>query len=316
MKTLTMLCLILAFPTSIEAGERIDQTLDVSKTAHISIEDPNSRIEIHAWNKNKVKVSGELSKQAKNYRFERQGGNVIFDVEYADKMSWRKKSSGQDISRLKFYVPIESRLAISNVNGDIDVTGVEGGASVESVNGNIAVKKLKQRISLETINGSITVDSVAGKLSIETINGNVNDSGSSGELNVSTVQGKVTVKSRYSSVAVEVVNGNLELQLEKIDELTIESVNGKVDVAMDLNSEGEVSVSNVNGSIDLRFNKDVSADFEIETFVGGTIVNGLTVDKADKQKFGPGSSLQFSKNGGSAQVSVNSVSGTVRIETR
>lgn len=316
MKLLTLSILLFAFPGLLDAGELIDKTLDVSATADITIEDTHSAIEIHGWDKNSMKVTGEISDQAKGYTFEKQGNHMVFEVQYGGKMGWSERFRGKDNSSLKFYVPVKSRMNVSNVNGEIDVTGIEGGTSVESVNGNINVEKLKQRISLETINGNITTKNIDGKVNIETINGNVKDRGSSGDLSISTVQGNITSNSRYTSVEIEIVNGNLELQLDKIDELNIESVNGKVDASMHLNKRGEVSVSNVNGSIDLRFNKDVSADFQLEAFVGGAIVNKLTNDKADKRKFGLGSSMHFSKNGGSGRVSVNTVSGKVRISAR
>ena len=316
MKNIQLLILLLAFSVSAQAGEKVDKTLDVSATADITIEDPNSRIEIHAWDKNKVKVTGEISDQAKGYTFEKQGDNIIFAVEYEGRMDWNDSDKAKDSSKLIFYVPIKSRLEISNVNGDIDVTGIEGGTSVESVNGNIAVEKLKQRITLETINGNIVTNEIEGKINMETINGNVTDKDSSGTLKVSTVQGNIKSTSRYSIVEIEIVNGGLELQLDKIDELSIDSVNGKVDAAMDLNSKGEVSVSNVNGSIDLKFNQDVSADFQVDVAVSGAIINKLTTDKAEKQVYGPGSNLNFSKNGGSGRVEVSTVSGKVQISAR
>ena len=316
MKLLTFSILIIAVPGLLDAGELIDKTLDVSATPNITIEDPHSRIEIHGWDKNRVKVTGEISAQAKGYTFEKQGNNVVFEVEYKGKMGWSERFKGKDTSKLKFYVPVKSRMDVSNIRGDINVTGIEGGTSVESVNGSISVEKLKQRINLETINGSITTKNIDGKVNIETINGNVNDKGSAGQLSISTVQGNITSHSRYSSVEIEVVNGNLDLQLDKIDELDIESVNGNIEASIDLNRKGEVSVSNVNGRINLQFNKDVSAEFQLEAFVGGAIVNNLTKDKAEKQKFGPGSSMNFSKDGGSGRVSVNTVSGKVKISAR
>lgn len=316
MKNIQLLILLLAFSVSAQAGEKVDKTLDVSATADITIEDPNSRIEIHAWDKNKVKVTGEISDQADSYTFEKHGDNVSFEVEYKDKKSWSEKFKGKDSSKLNFYVPVKSRVKLSNVNGDLDVSGIQGGTSVESVNGNITAEKLQQRITLETINGNIVTNEIEGKINMETINGNVTDKDSSGTLKVSTVQGNIKSTSRYSIVEIEIVNGGLELQLDKIDELNIDSVNGKVDAAMDLNSKGEVSVSNVNGSIDLKFNQDVSADFQVDVAVSGAIVNKLTSDKAEKQEYGPGSNLHFSKNGGSARVDVSTVSGKVQISAR
>ncbi len=316
MKFLTISILLLAFPGLVQAGEKVDKTLDVSATADVRIEDPHGQIEIHSWNKNRVKVSGEISDQAKGYTFEKQGNKVVFEVEYDHETGWSEHLKGRDSSKLKFYVPVKSHMDVSNINGDIRLTGVEGGTVVESINGNIEAEKLKQRISLETINGGITTSNIDGRIDIETINGNINDRKSSGELNISSVQGNVISESSYSSVDIEIVNGDLELQLDKLDELSIDSVNGRIDTSMHLNKNGNVAVTNVNGRINLLFNKDVSADFEINTFVGGDIINKLTNDKAEKQKFVPGRTMHFSKDGGSGRVSIDTVSGKIRIGAR
>jgi DUF4097 and DUF4098 domain-containing protein YvlB len=299
MKNTLTFILLLAFSSSPAAGELIDRTLDVSASPDISIEDPNGRIEVHAWDKNTVKVSGELSAQALGYTFEKRGDNVDFEVDYESKTNWMEKNKAKDGSELKFYVPRKSRVEVSNINGAIDVIDVEGGTSVESINGDIVVKKLKQKINLETINGSISTNNIDGRVNIETINGNVKDKKSSGQLSISTVQGSITSTSRYTSIEIEIVNGDIDLNLDKIDELSIDSVNG-----------------NVNGSVILEFNKNVSADFRVDAFVGGTIVNKLSNATADKQKFGLGSSLHFSKNGGSARVSVNTVNGKIQLDSR
>jgi len=200
-------------------------------------------------------------------------------VDYEGKTGWFEKINVKDQSKLEFYVPSKSRIEVSTVNGAIDVAGIEGGSSIESINGSIVAKKLKQKISLETINGNITTVNMEGKVNIETINGSVIDSQSRGELSASSVQGNITSNSRYNNVEIEIVNGDVNLNLDKIDELSIDSVNGKVLASMLLNKKGDVSVSNVNGSVTLQFNKDVSAEFQIDAFVGGKIINELTDDK-------------------------------------
>jgi DUF4097 and DUF4098 domain-containing protein YvlB len=316
MKNLTLSILILVFSISAQAGEKIDKSLAVAATADVSIEDIHAQIEILSWNKAMVKVTGNISSRASGYKFEKSGNNVVFEVKYDDHTGWRDSDKLKDPSKLKFYVPVKSRLETSNVSGDITVTGIEGGTSIESVSGNINAEKLKHRISLETVNGSITTKNLEGKIEIETVNGNITDKNSSGELELEAVQGDISSDSRCTSIEIEIVNGNLDLQLDKIDELSIESVNGKVSAAMHLNKKGEVSVSNVNGNIELLFNKNVSADFELAAFVGGSIVNKLTADQAEKKKFQPGRSLSFSKDGGSGRVEVNTVSGKVQVGPR
>ncbi len=316
MKNMILAVTLTAVSLTTYAGTKIDQVLDVSKTADVSIHDQHGNIKVKAWDKGKVKVSGELSRRARDFTFESHGNTVTFDVIYDDKWDWNRKSANEDNSNLVFYVPRGSELQVNSITGDISVTGVEAGANIETVNGAITAEKLKDRVRLQSVNGNISAANNQGKIDIETVNGAVSDKGSSGTLRLRTVQGNVTCKSTYLDVAVEIVNGNLLLDLDKIDELVVESVNGRVDVALDLNRKGDVSVSGVNGTINLDFNKAVDAEFEIDTAVGGSITNKLTDDQAEKQKFLPGSSLGFSTGDGSGDVEVTTVNGNVKVGYR
>ena len=54
--------------------------------------------------------------------------------------------------------------------------------------------------------------------------------------------------------------------------------------------------------------------FEIEAHANGKIVNELSDDRATKAKYGPSSDLEFSINGGDADIEMDTISG--RIELR
>ena len=70
----------------------------------------------------------------------------------------------------------------------------------------------------------------------------------------------------------------------------------------------------VSGDAEFYFPADVSAQFEIEAHANGKIVNELSDDKAIKAKYGPSSDLEFSVNGGNADIEMDTISG--RIELR
>ncbi|NKB37342.1 MAG: hypothetical protein GKR93_09260 [Gammaproteobacteria bacterium] len=313
MKKILFTLLIVSLSSFLHADEKVNLSLEVAENANINIQDPHSQIEILSWEKNSMQISGEISDEASDFSFEKSGNGAIFEVEYANQKNWKEILDAGSRSRLRIYVPINSFVEVSNITGAIKVSGVKGGTSVESISASVLIEQLADRIGVETINGNIESNNNHGRLDIETVNGNFTDQSSSGELKVSTVQGNINSTSKFAMVEVEVVNGNLDLQLDKVDELAIDSVNGRVSASMSLNKKGDVTISNVNGKINLVFNKDVSAEFEIQTYVGGTIVNKLTEDKAKKEEFGPGRSLSFTTADGSAQVEVSTVGGKVSL---
>ena len=151
-------------------------------------------------------------------------------------------------------------------------------------------------------------------MTIETVNGDIyGDHESAGDARFSSVNGNIKIRSSSPELWVESVNGNIKLAMQAVDELNIETVNGRVEADLSLNDNGDVRASSVGGSITLNFQSDVSARFDIEAHAGGRIINNISTDEMKKAKYGPRRWLEFVHNGGDGQVDISTVSGRITL---
>lgn len=308
--TATLLCLSL----SALAGEKIDRSLDAAKDGYVKIEHINGYAHIKGWDKDQVKVMGELGDRTDEVIFEKRGNGIVFKVEIKKNKFWNNWSDS-DGDKLEIYVPMQSKLNYEAVNADVEVQNIQGGADIETVNGHINANKLAGRITLGSVNGDIDAAELSGDLKVETVNGNIKSRSNSGkEDHYESVNGNIDISSESSEMSVETVNGNMDLNLDKVQRLSLETVNGQIEADMNLQKNGDVRASSVGGTIELNFQKDVSARFDIQAHAGGNIKNNLSDDRMQKAKYGPSRWLEFSVNGGDARVEISTVSGNIRLD--
>lgn len=298
------------------AGEKVDRTIDAYGAGNVSIEHFNGHAKITGWDKDEVRVAGELGDRTNEFIFERDGKDVIIQVKVESNNDWENWGS-EDDDNLEVFVPKNSRIDYSATNAHIEISDVYGGANVATVKGDIEAENLKAQVRLETVNGDIDSRKISGKVNIETVDGDITDRSEDIEVgNYNSGSGSIEVYTKSKIVFVETVNGDIEIHLELVENLKLATVNGSIDASMDLDKNSKVSASSVGGSILLNFDEDVPALFKIETHAGGSITNKLSSHRVKKGMYSPSKLLQFSVNGGGAMVNVSTVSGLVRLEKR
>ncbi len=301
--------------TSVFAGDKIDESREVSANGQISIESMRGEVEIVGWNESRMTVSGELDDKATGYTFESENGFTVFKVKMPKNMNSRGWNHSQG-SKLKIKVPSGASVRFESVNGNVTASGISGGSDIHTVNGNVDAEQLAKRVKLETVNGNINGTKLDGKIKLATVNGKINDKASKGKVSYSTVNGEVNAHSAAERVYVENVNGSIELDLSATEELEISTVNGDVEASATLNDDAQISITTVSGSARLALAGNVGGSYRLSSHAGGRIKNGLSDDEVKKQKYGPGRSLKFKLSGGDAQVEMTSVSGSLTIERK
>ena len=316
MTKLLILVGFLCVSCTVLADEKINRSLEVSKSSYIQIEHVNGSAKVIAWDKLEVKVTGSIGGKTEKFIFEKDNNEVLIKVKIKNDKDWNNWGSYNG-DNLEIFVPRQSNVYYNAVNADVVLEQVRGGARVETVNGSIDAKELAGRIRLESVNGLITTESLEGDVKIETVNGTINSRSSKGnEDSYSSVNGNIVIISESADIDVETVNGDVELVLGKVNQLNIDTVNGSISARLELEKNGEIDASSVGGAIRLYLQSDVSARFDIEGHAGGKIRNYLSDDKIQKVKYGPNRWLKFSINGGSAKVKVSTVSGRVTLDNK
>ncbi len=307
---------LLAFAFSANAGEKVDKTLDTSSSPKVDIEHVNGKADIRVWDKSQVRVTGELGDDTEEFVFEKRGDVVVIHVEVErNNKSWYKKSKDGD--DLTIYIPADSDLHYEAVNADVKAEGIKRSVDIEVVNGDVSLSDIGDRVEVESVNGDISMMNVRGRLEAEAVNGDIEAKHSGKEeVSVATVNGKVEVTSNSPDVQVETVNGRIELNLQEVDTLQINTVNGRTFANLHINDNGSVKANSVGGTIELVLQNNVSAQFDIEAHAGGDIINKISDEKAKEPKYGPSSWLRFINNGGAANVDISTVHGRIVIDQK
>lgn len=304
------------FSQTLWAAESVNENLKVAGNEKIYIETMRGEVEITATSADRFKVSGTLDEKADGYALESKNGFTSFKVKMPTMRNYGNwDDEDKEGSHLKIEVPLGAEVEFQGVNASIRVTGVQGSTKISTVNGSVYGEKLQKFIQLDTVNGEITSVDNNGRISLNTVNGEVEDRGSQGRLSIEAVNGSIETKSSASEVSVSVVNGEADLELSSVQQLTMSSVNGSLDAKLTGSLTPRVEASTVSGNAKLKLDKGINAKFNLVANAGGSIKNELTSQKAEKAKYGPRRSLEFSTGKGEGSVEMNTVSGSLKLET-
>jgi DUF4097 and DUF4098 domain-containing protein YvlB len=280
---------LLAVPAGLAAQNKVDQRRAATPDGRVSIENQAGSVKVFGWEKAEVWVTGTVAPDAA-LSLSGADGRTRIQVEVeGNPMSAR--------SELEVHVPAASRVEIESFQAEIAVSGVTGMVKAEAVNGSITQSGAAKEVNLQSVNGAVEAAKAGGRVHVEAVNGTVTVRDATGQLEASTVSGKLVV-----------VGGSF-------DRASLESVSGGVHFDGNLSKQASLSVETVSGVAELVLPAGIGADFTISTF-SGEIVNELGPAAVKKNRFTPQKELSFSAGGGGAQISVETLSGSIQIRKR
>ena len=281
--TLALACLA-ALPAL--AGTPIDQTRPLDARGRIEIENLKGRVEVRAWDRQEVKVTGTLGDGVEKFSMDGDRHNLRIEVKYPS------RSGRTEPTVLIVQVPILAELEIETVSADIDVHGIAS-----------------RELSLESVSGDIAANGAPREASVESVSGDVRLTLNSQDVSVDTVSGELVLQGRLNGeVSLETVSGNLRMDSmgERLRSLSAGSVSGDMDLKTGLADGGEIRLESVSGDLLLRLPRDLSAEISGESFSGDLSAPGA---KIQREEFGPGSSFQTRYGAGKGDVRMETFSG-------
>ncbi len=189
--------------------ERFEQTYPLSANGRVSVSNVNGSITIDTWERNEVKLEA---------------------VKTADDKS--------KLSEVEIQIDAQKDFLKIETNYD----------SWKNDGGNRGWKNYG-RLSVEY---HLTVPKNAILDEIETVNGSVSITNSNNLTKASTVNGTVIANNLRGTANLSTVNGNVEAnfdQLQSSSKITLETVNGKVNLTIPSDADATVKADTVNGSI-------------------------------------------------------------------
>ena len=178
----------------------VDESRPLAAGGTLSLENTNGEVKVAAWDEARVRV--EAVKRAGTERaLEELQVEIVGE---GDRLSVRTRQprggffgrGGQVDYRIS--VPRAARIRVENVNGPVEVDGVEGPVDASTVNGSVSVAGAAGTVDASSVNGGVEVDVArvdpAGRSRLKTTNGTVRltlPRDASAEVEAGTVNGSV-----------------------------------------------------------------------------------------------------------------------------
>jgi len=302
-------CIILS--GQVFATIEVAESLPSDNVTNVSINNHSGFINVIGWNKDKISVTATLDDDAEKLTFEQKGAQILIQVEYPRMDNWSAEGS-----KITVFMPKNIRMKSSSISSDIHVSNLHGGVEIKSVSGDVLVKNITQNIEVNSISGNIDSNSLAGKISLNVVSGDITDTDSTGRLEIRSVSGEVAINSQAKEVFFNNVSGSSKLNLAEVVELRIRTVSGDLTAKLTLSDKALLKSSTVSGDLAFTFQKEVDADFNLKSSVGGDIKNNISSAKTEDDEYGPGARLNFQTVNGSALVRVSTVSGNIEVSKK
>ena len=275
--------------SAVTASEQVDRVLDASSAGSVKVMNTRGDVEIYGWDRDEIRVRGELDDLVDEFIFEVKGDQARIEVRLP-----RHNINWGDGSNLEIYVPENSTVDFQGVSTDISIENLLGGLRARSVSGDVTAANIQERVHIKTVSGDIDI------------------SDSSGKANIVTVSGEIEIEMDSGMIILDTVSGDIEAELEEFSALRANAVSGGIEVEGKLVDNGDIDMSSVSSDLVLNLGGPINAHLVVETGPGGDIENFLTDDEPI-EKFPSRMALEATLGSGEGTIKLRTVSGDIRI---
>jgi DUF4097 and DUF4098 domain-containing protein YvlB len=276
--------------TPLWAQRKVDEVRPLAADGVVEISNIAGSVQVLGWGSNQVEITGTLGPDVEELEISGSDRRLEIEVEVP-------REARHVESDLVIRIPATAAVEVETVSASIEVDGIDGKVDLESVSGVVRIKGRPAELSVETVSGEIAVASSARRTELASVSGGITVEEATGRLDAASVSGKIKILGGF------------------LDGASFETVSGGIVFDADMAPSGEFEFESLSGTVALTVSPGVGADFEVTTF-SGSIVNEIGPDAESTSKYTPEKELRFSAAGGGAQVSIESFSGTVKIQAR
>ena len=277
------------------AATPIDQARPLDPAGHIDISNLKGRIQVRAWDRAEVKISGSLGEGVEKLVVEGDRQKLLVKVQYPRGTGSGSQKTGP--TDLQLMVPVRAVLQIDSVSADVDVSGVA-----------------PAKLSIDSVSGEVAIAGAAPRqIDVETVSGNVRMTVNSNDVEVQSVSGNLVLRGRMGGeIKTETVSGDIDVRVngERVHELAASTVSGDADIRTALARTGEIQLESVSGNLLLVLPADVSAQVNGQSFSGELKAPATTIHRP---KHGPGASFSTRLGTGEGKVGIETFSGDAEL---
>lgn len=280
-----------ALPLAAFAGnDSIDRKIAADANGEVVISNVSGSIDVRGWDRNEVRVTGDLGSGVERLDLETSGGRTVVKV-----ILPRGKSHDGEAD-IEVSVPRNSSVEVSAVSADVSSRGVLGTQRLKSVSGEVTADIAGDESEVRSVSGDVTVRGTGKPI----------------RLRVSSVSGNLDLTNAAGSLDVVTVSGDANVEMGDTSDVRGRTTSGSLEVRGKLTRDGRVDVEGVSGDIILRLSAPGGFSTEIESFSGD--INGCLADNVERvSKYGPGKRLNIRTVEAGARVRAKTLSGDIDI---
>ncbi len=278
---------VLAVPRA-WSGEPIDQTVPASADGALSIDNVAGNVSVRGWDRNEVQVTGVLGDGAERVAVESHDGRVSVRVILP-------RNEDSEGTALVVKAPVASRLEITTVSADVDVSNIAGRQRIATVSGDVEVSDAGEQLELKSVSGDVMVKS----------------SGSTTESILASVSGDVIIRDVTGRVNGKSVSGDVLITGTMLQEVRLASTSGDLRIAGSVGDSAGLFLQAISGDISILVDGGIAGEFDLRTTSGD--ISNCFGPEPEEPEYGPGATLRFSEAGGSAEVRATTMSGDIKL---
>ena len=276
-----MLLALLTGTLALTPDVQVDTTLNAVRGQRLAVNAYAGEVTVRAWNRNAVRIEADGDQNQLEIASSPTGISI---------RTQGRHGPPEEIT-LRISAPAWIGLSLAGVNTSAKVEGIRAPISVETVEGEVDVTGGESLISLRSVQGSVRLRGAKGRINVNSVNDDVEVANSSGD------------------IAAQTVNGEILLQGVDASSLDANTVNGDISYSGPIRSNGRYTLSTHNGDLTLTVPQGTSAGVTVSTF-SGDFESEFPVPLQGTRK---GKGFNFTLGSGSAQVTLESFQGTIRL---
>ncbi|MEO9079998.1 MAG: DUF4097 family beta strand repeat-containing protein [Rhodanobacter sp.] len=277
------------------AGTPIQLQHAASPTAKISISNIAGSVNVVAWDRNEIQVSGDLGEGAKPLAITGDNDHLSIKVEPSGGSGWFNFGGDSKMAptTLELHVPKAASLDVNVISAPLVMDGLAGGG-----------------IKVNTISGNARINASVPSLDVDSVSGGIQFSGHAGQASLQTVSGEILAPSLGSTVTLQTISGRIQAGGGPWQKLSLSTVSGDVQLAGGVTAGGNIDVDSMSGDVQLKLPADTSANLHASSFSGDLRSDFGTPTQPDH---GPGSSLDAHLGSGNGKIRIETFSGDLRV---
>ena len=268
---------------------------DATPTARVSISNIAGTVNVIAWDRNEVQVSGRLGDGAKPLAIIGSNGDLEIKVEPqggSGRFNWGGDSKMAPTT-LELHVPRAASLDVDVISAPLVIDGMDGGS-----------------IQVNTVSGKARINARTPSLKVDSVSGGIEQAGHAEQAALQTVSGEILAPALGRDVELQTISGRIQANGGPWQKLTLSTVSGDVQLIGALATGGSIGIDSMSGDVQLQLPANTSASLHASSF-SGDLRSDFGTPK--EPEHGPGSSLDVRLGAGAGKVNIETFSGDLRV---